>query len=72
MITTTIKKSKEVETEFPKLMKSINSSLIVLFTDEESGTVVARGNSRDIGYVGANWYHKGFENFNDELILKND
>ena len=72
MITTTIKKSKEVETDFPKLMKSINSSLIVLFADEESGTVVARGNSQDIGYVSNNWYRKGFENFNDKLILKND
>ena len=71
MITTTIN-MKESGKEFPKLMKSINSSLIVLFTDEESGTVVARGSSRDIGYVGAKWYHKGFENFNDELILKND
>ena len=72
MITTTIKECKKVGTKFPKLMKSNDSSLIVLFESKNSGTVIVEGDTWKVGESTAHWDDNGFEDFTGELILKNN
>lgn len=72
MITTTIKEGKKVGTEFPKLMKSVNSDLIVLFRKNQSGTVIVGNSLNKVGYVSSTWAIGSFKDFTGELILKND
>ena len=73
MITSTIKESKEVAVkEFPKLMKSLNSGLIVLFRKNQSGTVIVSNSLYEVGHVSSIWSIGAFEDFNDKLTLKNN
>lgn len=72
MIKTKVKEVKEVGTEFPKLMKSNNSSLIVLFKSKNSGTVIVEGNTWKVGRTSGDWVMDFFEDFTGELTLKND
>ena len=72
MITAEIKESKVVGTEFPKLMKSVHSDLIVLFRENQSGTVIVGNSLYNVGHVSGIWGVGAFEDFNDELILKNN
>ena len=72
MITAEIKESKVVGTEFPKLMKSDSSGLIVLFKSKNSGTVIVEGDAWKVGESASDWLDHGFEDFTGELKLKND
>ena len=72
MITTTIKECKKVGTKFPKLMKSNDSSLIVLFESKNSGTVIVEGSTWKVGQSSRDWYANGFEDFTGEITLKNN
>ena len=72
MITTEIKESKVTETKFPKLMKSINSNLIVMFQGLKVGIALVGDCANDAGEYSTDWAMKYFEDFNDELILKNN
>ena len=72
MITAEVKESKEVRTEFPKLMKSITTNTIVLFVDENSGTVVLDNSGYELGNYLDGWVSSNFKDFNGELTLKNN
>ena len=71
MITTTIKVGKKVGTKFPKLMKSTHSDLIVRFQKPKVGIVLVGDEERLEGCYSKAWTMKYFEDFNDELTLKN-
>ena len=72
MITTIVKNSKEVkELDFPKLMKSTDSSLVILFTGTQKGTVLIEDDNWDVGHNSCGWYMLGFTDFKGELTLKN-
>ena len=53
-------------------MKSSDSSLIILFKSKNSGTVIVEGDSWKVGESSNDWADSEFEDFNSELILKND
>ena len=72
MITAEIKESKVVGTEFPKLMKGDVTGIVVLFTAPEVGTIVVKGGSYRIGQHEDAFNMSKFEDFTDELILKNN
>ena len=73
MVTVEVKNSEEVkELEFPKLMKSSNTGIIVLFTDVDSGTTIFTGDDVwGVGHTSSNWNESHFKDFNEELTLKN-
>ena len=60
--------------KFPVLKKWKESSLIVLFNDEKSGTVVSGDSDWEIGISERSWVpydDNRWEDFNGEVILKN-
>ena len=71
MITAKIKERKKEVNDFPKLMKSNNSDLIVLFTSEFNGVVLVEGSTWSVGRVSDNWSMSGFIDLKGELTLKN-
>ena len=70
-------KEKTVEKiEFPVLMKSLNSGIIVLFISETIGVCVDKGDSNKyIGLYSDSWIEctsqKNWEKFEGEITLKN-
>ena len=72
MITTTIKEGKKVGTEFPKLMKSIESNLIVRFRELNSGIALVGDEGSNEGEYSTDWDMEHFEDFTGELTLKNN
>lgn len=59
---------------FPVLKKWKGGSLIVLFNDEQSGTVVSGDSNWEIGWIDRSWAYYNdnrWEDFNGEIILKN-
>ena len=70
-------KEKTVEKiEFPVLMKSLNSGIIVLFTSETIGVCVDKGYStRHTGLYSDSWIEctsqKNWEKYEGEITLKN-
>ena len=71
MITTTIKESKEVVKEFPKLMKKNGSNLIVRFQKPNSGIALVGDEGSYEGEYSNDWAMMYFVDYNEELILKN-
>ena len=72
MITTTIKGlEKDKELEFPKLMKSTQGILLVLFTEQKKGTVLLGDDVWSLGHNSTGWHMGSFIDFNEELTLKN-
>ena len=70
MITTRKKSGTPVE-HFPKLMIS-DMGTVVLFTEEETGTVVHRGDSNmRVGDFSETWHVPGFKDFEGVIELKN-
>ena len=66
-----IVKTEVKEKGFPKLMVSRNG-VIVLFSSEKEGVVIQKGaGTINVGSNRSNWAPDSFEDFNDELILKN-
>lgn len=65
-------KEQEKKNEFPSLMKSKNSELIVLFSSEDIGIVLKKDthNSR-FDYRG-DWIIDTFEDFKGIITLSND
>jgi hypothetical protein len=58
---------------YPKLMKSKESSFIVLFTNPNTGTVVyQRALHPSIGYHSNGWMSGSFEDFNLPITLVNE
>ena len=73
MITAEVKESKVVGTEFPKLMKLIGGHRIVLFSIRNKGTcIVDFENPEYVGEYCVDYAAGYYEDFNDELILKNN
>jgi hypothetical protein len=73
MITVEIKESKVVVKEFPKLMKLIGGHRVVLFSNRNTGTcIVDFENPEDVGEYCDDYVASYYEDFNSELILKND
>ena len=72
MIKTTIKGLEEVkELEFPKLMKSTQGILLVLFTGQKEGIVLLGDDDWNLGHNSSSWNMGSFIDFNEELTLKN-
>jgi hypothetical protein len=72
-IKTTIGESKAQEKEFPKLMKNIRDTSIVLMTSNLGvGTLVRTGHfSPPMGDFRINWNMNEFTDFNEPLTLQN-
>ena len=65
------KKSGTPTTHFPKLMIS-NMGTVVLFTEEDLGTVVHKGDGNmRVGEFSETWYADAFEDFKGIVELKN-
>ena len=73
MVTIEVKNLKEVkELEFPKLMKLKNSTRVVLFIDETTGTCVSDYiNPGDVGEYCDEYNPSYYADFKGELTLKN-
>ena len=58
---------------FPKLMESVNSSTVVLFTSPSYGTVVNSGTEGlyELGYISTNWEMSEFKDYEGRIILEN-
>ena len=56
---------------YPKLMIT-NYGLIVLFTSEETGTVINKINDYKLGYYSDDWNDSNFKDYNGEVTLKNE
>ena len=70
-----IKKPKKVKEEpkyksFPKLMKSKDSDLLVLFESEGYGQVVKSDDNHIIGRISKYWAMDEFKDIDAELIIK--
>ena len=72
MITAKVKEGKKVGTEFPKLMKSESSGLIVLFEKHKHGVTVRKNDDWRVGHVSDTWHMDNFEDFTGEITLKNN
>ena len=71
MIDTKVIREELSKTSFPKLMIGANSS-IVLFTDASSGTIIRKGGGTiPIGTHSTTFNPSLFEEFKDEVVLKN-
>jgi hypothetical protein len=71
MIDAKIIKEEILKVSFPKLMIGPNSS-IVLFTDASSGTIIIKGGgTMPIGTHFTTFNPSLFEEFKDEVVLKN-
>ena len=72
MITATIKGlEKDKELEFPKLMKGKITGVVVLFLKPTEGTVIIEGGTYNIGEHQDEFIMSKFEDFKEELTLKN-
>ena len=73
MVTVEVKNSEEVkELDFPKLMKLNNSTKIVLFINETTGTCVRDClNPKDVGEYCDEYIPSYYADFKGELTLKN-
>lgn len=73
MITVEIKEGKKGVKYFPKLMKLIGGHRIVLFSNRNTGTcIVDFEDPEDVGEYCADYAASYYEDFNEELILKNN
>lgn len=62
----------EPEAEFPKLMVSTTSGVVVLFSDALAGTVVDSGDSEhEVGKHLKKWITKKFVAYNEKIVLEN-
>ena len=59
--------------DFPKLMESDDSLLVLLFTSPSYGTVVNSGNESlyELGYIATDWDMLEFRDFEGKIILEN-
>jgi len=73
MIETIVKTNTVPEKGFPKLMKSTVSSVIVLMSTPEKGTVISGVSNKGwgIGHYADNWIMRDFEDFNGTVELSN-
>lgn len=65
---------KEISPEYPKLMISKASNLVVLFEGSSSGTVVSNGSSDKwaIGEYTSSWDMTGFAIFHGKVTLESE
>ena len=59
--------------DFPKLMESDDSLLVLLFTKPSCGTIVNSGNEclYELGYHSNDWCMLEFRDFEGKIILEN-
>lgn len=71
-----IEGKKKASIKYPCLMASTSEAtegLVVLFSGEETGTVVNQGKSNDqVGMNYDGWAMDTFEKFNGKLLMSND
>lgn len=66
------KGNDKVETKpYPKLMKS-NAGSVLLMVSEGCGVVLVKGGYYPVGYYSNGWACNLFEDFEGEVVLKND
>ena len=70
MIKSTITET-ETKNEFPKLMKSKTSGIIVFFWDDGVGVVIEGKNDQPSGYYSSGWGMDFFEDFSGTIQLSN-
>lgn len=56
--------------EFPCLMRCKHSSIIVLFTDRQTGTVVSSSSSKNVGLHTTSWEISDFELLPESYVIK--
>jgi hypothetical protein len=75
MISVTTEQTNEKQPEFPKLMKSVNSGVIVLFSDKQCGTVLTLSekvvSDYPVGKYATDFIMTMFEDYNESVIIKN-
>lgn len=72
MIRTKTSYDKTTQAEYPKLMVSTTSGLIVLFTNDKTGTVVHPNQMHHIGHWSDDWLPPCFKDYEGDLVLSND
>jgi len=64
---------KSLEKPFPKLMKSKETGIVVLFEKEKVGIIVGNPiGSNAMGYVSTAWSMEKFIDFDGDVLLRND
>lgn len=60
--------------EFPALMKHTTSDCIVLFVDNNTGTMLSGTETdfRKLYVTRTDWFISNFEKFDGEIVIKND
>lgn len=71
MIKATVTEVKPQLHAYPKLMKSVTTGNIVLFSSEGVGTLLSQGVTRDIGDFRDEWLMENFEDYHGAVTLKN-
>lgn len=72
MISSQTDEDENVDTDFPKIMQSTTSNVVVLFNADGGGTVVASGDSEhEVGKYLKKWKMHKFVQFNERVVLKN-
>jgi len=69
MINVTVNDRKE--NEYPKLMGSVSTGLVVLFNKRSCGTCVYGDNEHKVGDYREDWIMENFVDYNFELTLQN-
>lgn len=68
-----VRQDGPVAAPFPKLMKGVTTSVIVLFTKEKEGTVVnGDGSIYKTGHHSDQWAFSRFEEYHGTVTLSND
>jgi len=57
--------------DYPKIMKSKNSGLVVLFSKSELGTVILGNELHDCGEFSDDWDMSSFTDFDGSITLSN-
>jgi hypothetical protein len=61
------------ESTYPKIMRSTHSGMIILFTEDRTGVVLAKGTTdRPNGHYRNDWCTDAFEAFVGTITLSND
>lgn len=64
-------KPQQESKPFPKLMKGMLSGVIVLFTNEKTGTVIKGNEDFYEGWCDDTWNMKNFTDYNEPVTIQN-
>lgn len=66
-----VEQDKDEKFDFPRLMKNLDGTLVVLFSKENTGMVVKNNIHTDIGFYSNTWHMKDFKDYDGSLTLQN-